>query len=273
MKVCYCDESGTGDEPIAVMVGVLVDCHRMHITKTDWDGLLGTLSHLANRAVPEFHTRDFYNGNGIWRGIDAEMRTGVITAICEWLAARRHHVAYTSVNKASYFEQRALQFIPDELNTPWRFMGFHLVLAIQKYCQREKSNKGHTLFVFDNEEREKMRFTDIITNPRLWSEEFYAKKNKQAPLDQVVDVPYFGDSAEVALIQLADFIAFFLRRYAEIKEGLVGPKYADEENRIDGWIELISRRSIGHNFMYPRVGRGAAEDLFYQNASRSIREI
>jgi len=98
-------------------------------------------------------------------------------------------------------------------------------------------------------------------------------KNRQAPLGHVVDVPYFGDSAEVALIQLADFIAFFLRRYAEIKEGLVGPRYPDEENRIQGWIDKIAERSIGHNFMYRRVGRGTAEDLFYRNASHSIRAI
>jgi hypothetical protein len=32
--------------------------------------------------------------------------------------------------------------------------------------------------------------------------------------------------------QLADFIAFFLRPYAEITENLVGPRYADEENRM-----------------------------------------
>lgn len=273
MKLCYCDESGTGDEPIAVMAGVLVDCHRMHITKAEWDGLLGTLSRLAKRAVPEFHTRDFYAGNGIWRGIDGPTRAAIITAICEWLSDRKHYVVYTSVCKATYFEQKALQFIPDELNTPWRFMGFHLVLSIQKYCQREKSNKGHTIFIFDNEERENMRFTDIITNPRAWSEEYYEKKNKQTPLDQVVDVPYFGDSAEVGLIQLADFIAFFLRRYAEIKENLVPARYADEADRIQGWIDLIARRSIGSNFMYPKRGRGNAEELFFRNASQSIREI
>jgi hypothetical protein len=44
MKVCYCDESGTGDEPIAVMVGVLVDSQRMHITKKDWCELLEQFS-------------------------------------------------------------------------------------------------------------------------------------------------------------------------------------------------------------------------------------
>lgn len=47
-----------------------------------------------------------------------------------------------------------------------------------------------------------------------------AGRVKQKQLDQIVDVPYFGDSREVVLIQVADFAAFFLRRYAEIQEGL-----------------------------------------------------
>lgn len=33
MKFCYVDESGTGDEPYAVMVGIVVDTQRMHVTK------------------------------------------------------------------------------------------------------------------------------------------------------------------------------------------------------------------------------------------------
>lgn len=33
MKLCYCDESGTGNEPVAVMVGIVVDTKRMHLTK------------------------------------------------------------------------------------------------------------------------------------------------------------------------------------------------------------------------------------------------
>jgi hypothetical protein len=209
MKFCYCDESGTGTEPIAVMVGILVDSQRMHITKHEWNDLLQNLSLRAGRQIAELHTRNFYSGNGIWKDIDGPTRAGIISIIFEWLAERKHFVVYTSVCKASYYEQFALQLIPDELNTLWRFMGFHLLLAIQKYCQRQPKNKGNTLFIFDNEEREQMRFTDVIMRPPVWSGEYYGKKPKADPLDQIIDVPYFGDSKEVGLIQLADFIAFF----------------------------------------------------------------
>ena len=59
MKFCYIDESGTGNEPFAVMVGIIVDAQRMHVTKSDWADLLNILSNIVNREVNEIHTRDF----------------------------------------------------------------------------------------------------------------------------------------------------------------------------------------------------------------------
>jgi hypothetical protein len=273
MKLCYCDESGTGDEPIAVMVGVLVDATRMHITKKDWCDLLAKLSELAGREITELHTRNFYAGNGPWRAIDGPRRAEIISAILEWLGERKHRLTFSSVCRAQYHAAYALQQIPDELNTLWRFLGFHLVLSLQKYCQKFEKNKGNTLLIFDNEQREQMRFTDVLLRPPEWSGQYYEKKKKQEPLDQVIDVPYFGDSQEVSLIQLADFLAFFLRRYAEIKENLVAARYPEEEERMAGWVSSLAKYSIGWSNMYPKVGRNYAVELFFRNASQSIREI
>jgi hypothetical protein len=273
LNLCYCDESGTGDQPIAVMAGILVDCQRMHITKKHWADLLERLSWIAGRSITEFHTREFYNGNGIWHGIDGNRRADIITTIFDWLAQRKHHVVYTSVCKQFYQREYATQQIPDELNTIWRFLGFHLILALQKYSQRESKTKGHTIFVFDNEKREELRFTDIIKRPPRWSDQYYERSIKQDSLDQIVDVPYFGDSQEVALVQVADVVSFFLRRYAEIKENLVPPKYPGEEQRIDGWISTLVLRSIGSACIYPKINRNRATDLFFRNASTSIRSL
>ncbi len=273
VNLCYCDESGTGQEPIAVMVGVVVDCQRMHITKDHWQGLLDQLSLIAGKKIAELHTRNFHGGGGIWKGLTGDQRARILTNIFNWLAERKHRVVYTSLNKAEYKKNFALQHIPDELNTPWRFMGFHLILAMQKCFQLEEKNKGHTLFIFDNEKREELRFTDVIKRPPAWSNEYYDLKPGRKPLDQVVDVPYFGDSQDVGLIQLADVLSFFLRRYAEIKEGLVPAKYADEEERVTGWVKTLAPRSIGSSYIYKKKGRTKAEDLFFDNASTSIRSL
>jgi hypothetical protein len=273
MKLCYCDETGTGEEPIAVMVGILVDSTRMHVTKSDWQELLGKLSALVGKQIAELHTRNFYSGSGIWKPLDGAARAKVIGEVFAWLAARKHKIVYSSVCKSEYQTMFALQRIPDELNTLWRFLGFHLVLSVQRHCQKHDKNKGNTLLIFDNEEREQMRFTDLLLRPPEWSGEYYGKGKKQEPLDQIIDVPYFGDSQEVSLIQVADFVAYFLRRYAEIKEGHTPIKYPDEAWRIDGWIETLASLSIGRSMMYPKVGRNKAEEMFYATASKAIREI
>jgi hypothetical protein len=152
-------------------------------------------------------------------------------------------------------------------------MGMHLVLAIQKYCQRQKKNKGNTIFVFDNEEREHMRFTDLITNPPAWSDSYYDKGKKQARLDQVIDVPYFGDSKEVVLLQVADFLAYFLRRYAEIAAGYSTEKYEDEMAKVASWIKVLDEHSIGRSAIYPAVGRCECADLFFSHAPDVLRVL
>ena len=165
MNFCYSDESGIGQEPIATMVGIVVDSGRMHVTKSDWVELLELLSRVIGRHIAELHTADFYSGNGVWRAIDGPERSMVITEIFKWLAERKHHVVYTSVLKSSYSTARAEGEIPEELDTIWRVLGFHLTLAIQKHSQPEPKNKGHTLFVFDNEEQEEGRFVDLVLSP------------------------------------------------------------------------------------------------------------
>jgi hypothetical protein len=245
----------------------------MHLTKNDWQELLQRLSNKAGRPIAELHASNFYLGNGVWRSIDGPQRAEIITEIFTWLKDRKHRIVYTAVNKGMYHDNFALGKIPDELNTVWRFMGFHLILAMQKHCQQAEKNKGHTLFVFDNEERERMRFTDLIKNPREWSGEYYGKRLRDKTLDQVIDVPYFGDSKDIGLIQLADVACYFLRRYAEIQEEYDQPKYADEVDRVNGWMSIFCERSIGTSHIFKKQGRNDAEDLFYQNAPVSIRAI
>ena len=83
----------------------------------------------------------------------------------------------------------------------------------------------------------------------------------------------FADSKEVYLIQVADFLAFFLRRYAEIEQGLVPAQYDGEQERIANWIQQIKARCIGSAQLYPKRQRNNAQELFYCHAPQCIREL
>ena len=212
MKFCYLDETGTGDEPIAVMAGVVTDASRMRVTKQHWSSLLEALSEIIGRTIREIHTSDFYSGNSPWRDLDGNQRSAIITSIFNWLRDRKHHVVYTGVNKQKFIDEFPKEPISEDVGSLWRFMGLHVALSLQKHFQREKKNKGNTVLVFDNEERERLHFTDLILNPPDWTDTYYSRDKKQEKLDQIVDVPHFVDSKDVGLIQLADFICFFFTK-------------------------------------------------------------
>lgn len=271
MKFCYVDESRTGDEPYAVMVGIVVDAMRMRPTKADWDGLLKHLGRIVGRSIEEIHTRDFYAGNGPWREINGSQRAVIIGSVMDWIGNRKHLFVYSAVNKDKFLSE----FIKDnrhgDIKTIWRFLGMHLVLAIQKYHQRSKNNKGNTILIFDNEEREQNHFTDLILNPPDWTETYYKRTRKQDEIDQIIDIPYFADSKHVPLLQVADFVAYFLRRYAELVGGDT-ERYSGENKQVQRWVSTALKRAVPKSVVYPKKGRCACADLFYTYAPEAIRD-
>ena len=79
MRFVYIDESGTGEEPVSVMVGVIADSYRMRLTKQHWNSLLKELSKIVKKPIEEIHTRDFYSGNSPWRDLKGIDRYNIIT--------------------------------------------------------------------------------------------------------------------------------------------------------------------------------------------------
>lgn len=268
MKFCYLDESGTGEELFAVMVGIIVDAYRSRITRKDWSDLLALLSQIVGKPLLEIHTSDFYSGNGIWRNLPGDKRARIINAIFNWLKSRNHKIVYSAVDKDKFNfdfdkEQRA-----NEIGSLWRFMALHVCLSIQKHSSLSyEKTKGQTMMIFDKEEAEADDFIKLIINPPEWSDTYYnydRYKNAER-LDQIIDVPYFGDSRHVGLIQLADFVSFFLRKYIEIEMG-IPPDYVEEPERIKEWSKIILEQAIQKSAMYPARGRCECADLFYRYA-------
>ena len=272
MKFCYIDESGIGGRTYAVMVGVIVDAYRMGPTKEAWDSLLEILSKIVSRKVKEFHTKDFYLGNSPWRNLKGEQRAAVINAIFEWFSKRNHHIVYSALDIEKFLNHFSSEEFSKEIKTPWKFLALHITLSIQKYHQNFRRNKGHTVLIFDKYDREQKEFIELILNPPSWTDSYYKRKRNQKKLDQIVDVPHFVDSSHVGMIQLADCISYFLRRYIEIKENKVPSKYKDEEEKVSYWIELALKRSIPKSIIYPKQKRGKLADLFYRYAPESIKK-
>ncbi len=279
MKFCYIDESGTGSEPISVMVGVIVDTYNMRITKTHWSELLKGLSEITKKKITELHTRDFYAGNGPWRQLDRIQIDKIIDLIIKWLFKRKLNIVYTTVLKNNYYSKKNDKKIK-EVGALWQFMALHIALSLQKKYQgaakenkRKIEPKGDCVLIFDKEDREQKKYINTLLLAPDWTNTYYDKKKGQEKMDKIIDVPHFVDSKQVGLIQLADFICFFLRKHIELSSNLTEPKYEGEKEKIEKWTKLMLKRSIPKSNIYMNKGRCNCADLFYQCAPKIIRNF
>ncbi|HLV43315.1 MAG TPA: DUF3800 domain-containing protein [Brumimicrobium sp.] len=157
-------------------------------------------------------------------------------------------------------------------------MALHLALIIQKRYQgsirgrnRTINPKGSTVLIFDHEHREQQRFTELLLSPPDWTDTYYGKTQSQVKMSQIVDVPHFVDSRHVGMIQLADFMCFFLRKHIELSLGLAIPEYRDEIDKVRNWSNKILERSVPKNNIFLSRGRCECADLFFNNAPETIR--
>ncbi|MHB1285571.1 MAG: DUF3800 domain-containing protein [Leptospirales bacterium] len=185
----------------------------------------------------------------------------MIDFFIDWFAERKHHVVFSAIDKRQHKAMKATDTLPEEIDTIWKAMGFHLALAMQKNFQNEAKNKGNMIFVFDKEVKEESSFQKLVLTPPAWSDSYYGKKQKQARLCQLVDAPYFADSQNVGLLQVADFLAYFVRRYIEISEGTTPEKYKGEADKVCTWFGKIKDRAIPYQNMYPKRQRCKAAEL------------
>jgi Protein of unknown function (DUF3800) len=274
VKFCYLDESGTGNEAIMVMAGVLVDSHRMHRTKEAWDEFLKVLSTTCGRQITEFHACDFYSGNSPWRSISGEQRAAIITSVLDWIRKRRHSVVFTAIQKNKFDERFLGDTRLSQMRTMWCTAAFHLILGLQRQHQPKHKTKGHTVLVFDRNKGEGP-LAQLVSDPPTWSHSFYAppkkiKSTRFVPLNLIVDVPYFADSHRVLLLQVADLLAYVLRCYIELNEGLSAPRYEEEARRLTGWMEQIRQISFPSAARWPSRGRNSCHSLFYSLAPHSF---
>lgn len=274
MKFCYADESGHGSEPVIVLAGVIVDAQRMHVTKEDWDDLIRDLTEISGGRVAELKAGNLYRGNDYWRAWDSGERTALIEDIIGWMTDRHHRVTFSAVTKAalSEFKNGGGDLGGIEAASEWTVAATHLVLTIQKEHQREPRNKGKTVLVFDNA-READEFLDVLGNPPSVTDSFYARGNKQRPLDQIVDVPYFADSKRVGLLQVADLFAYLIRLYAELADGMLPEKFDGETARLDQWIRDMRKVLLHDSARWPQNSKDSCVQFYRTLAPPSLLRI
>ena len=272
MKFCYLDESGAGTE-ITVVAGVVIDAIRMHRAKIDWDELLDDVREDMSGNLVELKGRSLYRGNEQWRQLDGGERTKFIERIIEWMVNKKHVVTFGAVSESRLVTARDDFDLDGFQNaTRWSVAAMHVILGVQKQYQREKNNKGNTVFVFD-EGPKADELTQLVLDPPPATGTFYKQGKSQEPLDQVVDVPYFADSRHVGLIQVADLFAFLVRLYAELKEGVTSEKFTGETERLAGWIKKMGPCLLKDSARWPSTAKDPCTRFLRSAAPPSLLKI
>ncbi|MBN8595961.1 MAG: DUF3800 domain-containing protein [Anaerolineae bacterium] len=270
MKFCYLDETGTGQDTVVILVGIIVDIQRMNRTKQEWQGLFDGIASVAKKDIKEIHAKDLFSGNDAWRGVDAGVRDRVVDLVLDWLIERNHKVTFSAIDRGCFktsADQRRTVLVDE-----WCAAALHIMLGIQKAHQGHEKNKGHTLFIFDKG-KDPSRIISLVQEPPGWSDTYYDREKKQERLDQLIDVPFFADSENVPLIQIADLIGYILRRWADLNDYGQSEKYAGERGKFKKWVAKIQQVCLKSSYRYVKRGGCDTAKFYNELAPASLREL
>jgi len=248
MFICYADESGyTGNRsdprsPFLVMAGVLVNTYGMHKSQNEFADIVRTVQERAGIDFAELKAKDLYAGRGIWAqsncGLDGRERQELYRDILIWFRQRRHKVVLSVIDNEAFFRLVDENGIAEELGVPYVAAALHLALMIQRRHKNKKSNKGKTLLIFDQQKEFEKQVSRILAFPPPWTDEYYEWDGEGDRLDQIIDTAYFIRSHHASFVQVADLIAYAVRKYVELKAG-EPEKYEGELKKIESWYQEI----------------------------------
>lgn len=269
VKLCYVDETGTdGESPAVVMVGLIADSARLHRTQTEFAEAFDQLGDATVRELRELKAADLYAGNGPWRGVDGSKRASIIGDLCKWVCGRKLDIALAALDR-DQFRSNPLDKGLDE----WMTAALHIALQVQRAHQGLKKRKGSTFLVFDEHQHHAESLPNLLFEPPEWSDQYYQRGKKQEPLDQVIDTAFYARSHHVGLVQIADLLAFIFRRYAELHDYGLPPRYADEIDLVDGWVSLVAPRLLATSHRWPKRRRDDVSAWYCTAAPPSLRAL
>jgi hypothetical protein len=275
MKFAFLDESGKSDKPISVVAGVVVDAYLVHALTREWDKVLAKLGQASGgRTINEFHMRNAYGGQEEWRSVSNTNRGIAIETVLEFLSDRANTIVFSATQKNKYEARvRGSCALLQEMGSRWVSECFHVALSINKQYKGSKKNKGKTTLIFDEGAGYEKQLSGLLINPPSWSDSYYARGKKELPLSEIFTTSLFADSEHAPLIQLADTVAFILRRISEIRDAGEAERYAGEQCVLESWLTKIQPRFQNAPHRYKKTGRCSCADLFYDLAPDSLRDL
>jgi hypothetical protein len=244
MKVCYVDESGTAQDPVLVMVGVVADAARLHKTSRELAKFFEQIKSVFPEDLKELKGSRILYGKGGWRNVDPEKRKKIFADLSTWLGERKHDVVLSAIDNAKLTaaNKTGNNVAAAVTGNAWVAAGLNIALQLQAKHQGEPSNKGNTFLFIDDNSQHFPALCDVLWSPTAWLDGYYPRAKKQEHLDQIIDTAFAVRSHHCALVQIADLLAFVFRRYFELANSLNKPEWPEEATFINQCVVSILPR-------------------------------
>jgi hypothetical protein len=274
MKLVFLDESGKRHDDISVTAGVVIDAYRVHKARRDWSSLLDDISWRLGKPLPEFHMSHVYSGNEIWYGCPIDIREWAILSVLDWIVDNKYSLVFSASEKNAY-NGRVAAACPmvQTLASRWVIESFHIALCLNKVHKSLSDNKGKTLMVFDEGAGYERSLSSLLVDPPQWSDSYYGRAINELALSEITDTSFFADSMHAPLIQIADAIAFILRRYSEIGDSGRPERFKGELANLQVWVNRIADCFVPSAHRYKKTGRCVCAQMFWDIAPVSLRSI
>lgn len=272
MKIAFVDESGKGGDDISITCAAIVDQTAFYKTRREWAGLLSSMSTLAGRTITEFHMRDLYGRKRDWAGVGPLVREQAMTSTFDRLDGRAMKFTWSGTQLSSWTHHSDAAKIGC-LSSRITCQALHVALSVQKQYQGQANNKGKCLLILDRGLTEASDIEDILLAPPAWTDTYYSRGKNEGALDSIIDTALFADSKHSALIQLADMVAFILRRRAEIMDLENLERFEGELTGLDGWVSRLSKHFLPSSTRYLKKPKCECTMFLCELAPHSIKNI
>jgi hypothetical protein len=213
MKLIYIDDSGnTGKklddekQPIFVLGGVVVD-------ENDWHAVDHAISELKSKydIEEEIHAIDIMNGKGCFKNWDYKKKMTFMKELLMIIPKFNLRVIEFSVRKANfrrYFEKNYGKNFNESISISPYLLAFSYLLEItDSYLIQEDA---HGILIFDEQDEFKKPATKTFRLLRTIVDE------PELKLEKLLERSFFVESHESNMLQLADVVAYTIKRYEEI---------------------------------------------------------
>jgi hypothetical protein len=228
MKFVYVDETGSDDQTdVFVMTGLLIDAYVLRKYTASFDKMLTAFLARHPGSPKELKTKAFINGQGGWKNVPLAERKQFFEDICDLAAecATIFAVAFSFQN----FEKARNAGYCQPFKTYWVAAAMFIAALVQRQMRKKQRNKGLTVFICDDNQREMSNFSDALYKADPWFDPIYqASKTKGGKriwcdvpaherFDQIINTGFAIRSEHSSLIQVADAVSYAYRRYLELQ--------------------------------------------------------